>query len=196
MRLADDEITIGFGHEAIRLRPTLRAALRLERQFGGFDKLIAAINEASVSAIIAIVRESAPHSDFARFADALETKPFSRTLPALAAPLLAHVCALSGFDPDNMGEASAPEPGPRVTFADHHAKLYRIGTGWLGWTPEATWSATPAEIIEAYKGRCELLKSIFGGAEEQPDLSLDEKIRLTMGGFARKPMTAPAEEAA
>jgi len=35
-----------------------------------------------------------------------------------------------------------------------------------GWSPEIAWAATPAEILEAQKGRVEMLKAVFGGKQE------------------------------
>lgn len=71
-------------------------------------------------------------------------------------------------------EPSAPA-GPLVTHAEHLAHLYRMATGWIGWTPEAALDATPAEIIEAAKGRQELigdiLKAVFGSSDDTPPSS-------------------------
>ena len=49
MRLAADEITISIGNEMIYLKPTLRAAFRLERRHGGFDKIAKAIAAGNVT---------------------------------------------------------------------------------------------------------------------------------------------------
>lgn len=49
MQLAADEITITVGGERVHLRPTLRAAFRLERRHGGFDKIMKAILQGSLT---------------------------------------------------------------------------------------------------------------------------------------------------
>ena len=57
MALCDDEMEIRVEHETIVLRPTLRAAFRLERRFNGFDNLLKAIAEENISAMSAVIRE-------------------------------------------------------------------------------------------------------------------------------------------
>ena len=74
----------------------------------------------------------------------------------------------TGFDPDNPAPAS---DGERITFADYHAKLYRIATGWLGWSPQHAWDATPNEILEAYQGHLEMLRAVHGGGEPDTEPS-------------------------
>jgi hypothetical protein len=72
-------------------------------------------------------------------------------------PLIAHVMALAGAD----GEAS--EPGAeRIPFSEYFPKLFRLATGWLGWSPAVAWAATPAEITEAFKGKREFLAATLG----------------------------------
>ncbi len=163
MRLADDEITIDLGHEVIRLRASLRAAFRLERRHG-FAKIFKGIVDGDLSIMADVIRESAdPRSVFADFLDGIDALPLQIAIERISEPLIAHVMALAGVDVD-----SANEPIPdaqRVPFPEYHARLYRIATGWLGWTPADAWEATPAEITEAYKGRRELLSAMFGSAK-------------------------------
>lgn len=40
--------------------------------------------------------------------------------------------------------------------------LYKIGTGWIGWSPSDTRSAHMQEIILAYEGHIEKLQAIHG----------------------------------
>jgi Phage tail assembly chaperone protein, TAC len=56
-----------------------------------------------------------------------------------------------------------------MPFAEYHTQLYRIGTGWLGWSPETTWNATPREITEAYGAHVEQLKAIYGAGDQDQD---------------------------
>jgi hypothetical protein len=167
MRLPD-EITIDLGHEVIRLRASLRAAFRLERRHKGFDKIITAIAAGNLSVMADVIRESTDNGTI--LADLLDNGgPFSLKLALehISGPLIAHVGALAGFD-DRASEQ--PHPGAeRIPFAEYHAKLFRIATGWLGWTPDAAWNASPAEIGEAYKGRLELLGAMFGSGSKTTD---------------------------
>lgn len=180
MRLASDEITLRIGAEEIHLRPTLRAALRLERRHGGFGKIIEAITDGNVTIMADVIRESSDTRS--RIPDLLcevGAAPLRIGLETLIPPILAHVAALAGVDPDARSEASGE--GERITWAERHAQLYRIATGWLGWTPEAAWNATIAEITEAQQGRVELLNALFGTSKndadntEGPHFERDEK---------------------
>ena len=167
MLLADDTI-LNVGHEVIRLRGSLRAAFRLERQFRGFDKIVAAISDGNVSVMAAVIREcSDDKTDLADLLDSGGALSIRIALEHIAGPLIAHVGILAGFDPDAQEHQDAGnEP---VSFLDHHTKLFSIATGWLGWQPEAAWSATPAEITAAYKGRLEMLGAMFGnGSKDKP----------------------------
>lgn len=52
--------------------------------------------------------------------------------------------------------------------------LYRIATGWLGWSPRDAWHTPIPEILLAKEGRIEWLKATnpFGGggsSEPQPE---------------------------
>lgn len=166
MRLAD-EITIEFEHEVIRLRASLRAAFRLERQYGGFDKIIHAIADGNLSVCADVVCESS-NTTLHGFLDCVATLPLRTAIERMTEPLSAHVLALAGVD----GEANDAQPGAeRVPFAEYFPKLFRLATGWCGMSPSQAWEATPAEITEAYKGRLELLGAMFGGgkATDEPN---------------------------
>jgi hypothetical protein len=158
MRLAD-EIIVDVGGGALRLRPTLRAALRLERRHGGFDKLFAAVADGNLGVIRDLITETATDPRLAVLN--LFTSPLRVTLEALVPHAIALVLALAGVDSEAKPEPTT-EPSKPVSFEEFHTRLFEIGTGWLGWSPEATWNATPAEILAAYKGRMDLLGAIFG----------------------------------
>ena len=168
MLLADDTI-ITVSHETIRLRASLRASLRLERQFRGFDKIVAAISDGNVSVMAAVIREcSDEKTDLADLLDSGGALSIRIALDHIVEPLIAHVGILAGFDPD-APEGKNDADGEILSFAEYHAKLFRLATGWLGWTPDAAWNATPAEITEAYQGRVEMLGAMFGtGTKDKP----------------------------
>ncbi len=168
--LAEDEIRIEIGRgsnaETVFLRPTLRAAMRLERAHGGFDKIIEAILAGNVTVMASVIRESEEHrSDIPRLIEGLAAMPLYAGVEALKEPLVKHVLQFLGSDAEEVDTKSDAEAEP-VTFADHYARLFKIATGWLGWTPEVAWTATASEIIAAFKGRTEMLQAIFGGGEK------------------------------
>lgn len=176
MRLAAPIIIILAG-EAVTLRPSLACAMQLERRPGSFKGLLDEIADDSLSAASAII---APHHSHPMLASRI----MDARLDALRPALMDYVLQCAGIDPD--APKAAPE-GPSVSFAEHLQHLYRIGTGWLGWTPDTTLDATPAEIMEAYRGRMDMLKAIFGSADDtqpQPDTrDLDAKFRAAFGSF-------------
>ena len=164
MRLAQDEIKITLDHEAIYLRPSLRAAFRLERRHGGFDKIIKGIVDGNFSIMADVIRESTdPRTSFAYFLGGADQLPMRLAIERVAEPLITHVMALAGVDGETAQEPTLA--AERIPFAEYHTKLFRLATGWLGWTPADAWEATPAEITEAYKGRREFLSAIFGGGK-------------------------------
>jgi hypothetical protein len=179
-----EDIVLKVGRETITLRPTLRAACRLEGEFGGFQPIVAGIRDLNLTVISAVLRASNRYTPINAFLDNLEGAPLRETLAVVAPAVLQHVIALIGpLENEDNGAPASP-----ITFADYYAKLFRIGTGWLGWTPEETWNATPAEIVEAYNGRIELLKACFGSSDaDHPKASLDDQMRGTMAAvIARK----------
>ena len=184
MRLAQDDITINLDHETINLRPSLRAAFRLERRHGGFDKIIKGIADGNLGLMADIIRESSDRrSGLAGFLDGIDALPLRIAIERISEPLTAHVMALAGVDSD---ATSAPTPeGERIPFAEYHTKLFRLATGWLGWTPADAWEATPAEITEAYKGRREMLSAMFGSGkgDESTITKPDEQTRSRLNAI-------------
>jgi hypothetical protein len=180
-----DSIVVSIGGEAVELRPSLRFAIRLERRPGSFAGLLREIMDGSLTAACEIIRD---HADIPM----LETRILDSGLETFREPLVRYVLALTGMD-------DTPEPandngkakGKFQPFSEYLSGLYKIGTGWLGWTPQDTLDATPAEIMLAHEGRIALLKSIFGGTDDKPakpesNVSLDDKFRGVFGGFGTK----------
>lgn len=141
-------------------RPSLRAATHLEAKHG-FAALLSAVADGNLSVIGDIIEASGDCRDFLK---SIEGVPLADFMPELLPALNKYVLALAGVDPDN------PEPeqggGEAMPLKEYHARLFRIGTGWLGWSPETTWNATAKEITEAYSGHLEMLRAIYGSANE------------------------------
>lgn len=176
MKLAED-IFIVLASETVELRPSLRHAIRLERREGGFRQLFQEISEGSLSAAIAIVD---PHYD----GDMVEHRIMD-TITEIRPALIAYVLACAGIDPDKPSEekplpdAAKKQPDARP-YSVYLADLYKFGTGWLGWTPDQTLDATPAEITLAFDGHVEKLKAIHGKSEPQKGKDtrpIEEKFR-------------------
>lgn len=158
------DTTISLGSFSVTLRPTLRAAATLHQQWGGFAPLLKAVSQGSHSAICDLIRVSAI-TDASGVLDTIEYEALHFSLYALAEPLARFVLSLAGVD---EGQESRNEGEP-ITFNEFHHRLFEIATGWLGWSPDQAWDATPGEILAAQKGRLELLQAIFGGKGDSED---------------------------
>ena len=183
-RLASETITITLDGHPVELVPTLRAALRRARQYGDYAALIRKLSEGDTETLAAVIQEGAGMADalpvlFAEF----ERQGVLPVLAKLIAPASLFVVMLAGPESDDDGTST--KTGEPMTFADFHSRLFRIGTGWLGWTPAQAWAATPSEILAAHEGRTDMLKAIFGGGEDKPKTKgkLSDRLR---DFFARK----------
>lgn len=166
MPLATDIVIEAGSLQPVTLRPSLRAAMRLEREYG-FPKLSRGIAEGSYSVLANIVRECSRTRDDANAI--LSIRPIGKLIEVLTIPCQHLILALAGYDSDSKPKEASTSKS--IPFAEHFESLFRIASGNLGWTPDAAYAATPAEIIAAFEGRADLLRSIFGGTkpEEQTD---------------------------
>lgn len=178
MKLAE-EIIILIGAEEVELRPSLRHAIQLERRPGSFRQLILEIQEGSLSAAVEVIE---PH----HLGPHILNQVFD-VLPVITPALLRYVFACAGIDDRQPANENRPvTAGRSVPFNVHLESLYKLGTGWLGWTPENTLDATPAEIQLAYEGRLDMLKAIFGSSEKAASADtrpLNEKFKTIFAGF-------------
>ncbi|MEN3239042.1 phage tail assembly chaperone [Methylobacterium ajmalii] len=177
MRLGE-HITITIDDVRLTLRPSLRAAVLLERRHG-LDRLPGMILEGHATAAADTIAACDEHRTPE---EVLELLTRAGPLPRLAliAPALVELCVgLLGFDPDAETEAS--NDGPSRTIAEAQKHLFGIATGAIGWTPAEAWQATPLEILTAWRGRVELLRAMFGGKDEEAP---QERPGLDDDGFA------------
>ncbi|MFD1942737.1 phage tail assembly chaperone [Paradevosia shaoguanensis] len=183
MKLGADGIYVELAGEAYELRPSLRASMRLVRRHG-LTGLLAAVQGFNVTIIMDVLREAAISpklllADIAAFG-------LGTVRNRLTGPLAEFVLAIAGIDPDDTAPAPSGKPiDPEQAFA----KLFGIATGWLGWSPEEAWNATPAEIIAARNGRVDLItdvmKAVFGTTEEQTSIAIytpDQLSQIEEGG--------------
>lgn len=167
MQLAADPIVIEIAGEVYELRPTLRAATRLARRHGDFATIYKAILADHVTLAKDVIHEGSG-SDLAAadFLTGIEVEGVRNVLAALKLPLLRYMAQLADQDDAEASELA----GKPLPLADFYAALFRIGTGWLGWSPADTWDATPAEILAAQRGRgdliADMLRAVFGTADE------------------------------
>lgn len=159
------ECTIRHGHLAVTLRASLRAAIALEQAFG-FASLFQKVHDQSFTAYRAVIEAAATDR---READALlrslSRVPLRGFMAGEQARLMDFCAALLPHAPE--GERQEPENDPSKPWAELFQDLYRLGTGWLEWTPSETWNASPSEIIAAVEGHSEKLVALAGGAGQE-----------------------------
>lgn len=165
---AYDEITLTHGPHAVRLVPSLRAATYLESLHDGFPNLLRKVQQFDTRTIAAIITASADKEAAQNLFIYAATEPLSAFRDAAQGPAIELIAALlpqSKETPDTPANTTTtPQPWSKV-FAD----LFGFATGWLGWTPDTAWKATPQEITDAFSAHIDMLKAIHGGADEDAD---------------------------
>lgn len=172
MRLATEPTLLSHGGNTVRLRPSLRAATLLLRK-ARFGRLVADLHAPRLDTILLIVEATADDDLAAR---ALVQRQIADrgtiSLYSLVEPLVQLLADCFGVDADqeHRAEQNVRTTGKPFDMAAALVDFYEIGTGWLGWTPAQTWSATPAEIMAAHKGLVAKLQAIHGSGEsgDQP----------------------------
>ena len=168
--LAADDTVLQIDGAALRLRPSLRAAVRLERRFGGFSGLLKAIGEGSVSALVALAVECGePGAEAIILAPSAE--PWSVRLDRLAPQLADLTLSLADVDPQAKPgpRIERPTTGRTITHAEALAELFGVATGVLGWPPATAWAATPAEIKAALDAKVRMIRAENGIPEPEDD---------------------------
>ena len=160
---ANDELTLSLGGNTVRLRPSLRAAAYLEGLHNGFLELTRCISEFRIGTIREVIKAAATDNQQASaFLAAFDTLPLNVVANTVAAPI---ITLIAGCVPASSTDDKRVRTGKPVPWQTAYKELYRTATGWLGWTPEAAWNATPTEIDEAFTGYIAKLKAIHGGAD-------------------------------
>jgi hypothetical protein len=172
-RPAYEEVVIAHGGSTLTLRPSLRAAATLESKFG-FPALSRALDEGNLTIIKEVILScSSTRQDAAAFHFSQTGRPLSQFFASVQAPL--HELLSMFFPASDPKSKPAPSAGKPMPWGDYYAALYEQATGWLGWTPEAAWNATPTEIDRAYAANIAKLKAIHGSndKEEKPAVAPD-----------------------
>jgi hypothetical protein len=165
-RLAHDEITLAHGGNTVRLRPSLRAAARLERLHDGFENLFQRVDEFHLGTIRQIITIAATdRQDATAFLYAVASQPLKTIMATTHGPVIELCRALTlASDNSNRSDKTPSKPMP---WPEAYRELYRTATGWLHWTPDTAWSATPTEINEAFASHVAMLRAIHGTPEKE-----------------------------
>lgn len=169
------EATLTQGNIALRLRPSLRAAMQLAAYPGGFTELVAKLSQQDTYAVYEVIKQTATNSTIAhKFIRNTSTMPLVKMkewLPILVDLVMAMLPTLPN---DTKQSSGSSEARPWSSFYD---ELFTIATGWLGWPPSEAWQATPQEIISAFDGHLNKLRAIHGGSEEPSEDTSDDAQR-------------------
>lgn len=171
-----EEVTIAHGGNVVTLRPSLRAAATLEARHG-FPALFRALDDYNLTIVSDIILASCPcRKDAAAFLSVSIGRPLFPFFAAVCEPL-SQIVEMLMPAPDPKAKRSS---GSAMPWPDYYAELYRAATGWLGWTPEEAWNATPTEIERAHSAHVERLIAINGTTaeeEREPDPAQAERNR-------------------
>lgn len=199
--LADSELRLSIGEGdckstmrrgGITLRADLRALATIASKYHELANLygrIAAFDYAATVDLIQITCTEPDSIEFPPDPDWLHHRTLDQFFSLVTPQLLGFIERIAGADDADNGEPSDP-----ITLTELVGRLFKIGSGWLEWSPEDTWSATPSEILLARDGLLEKLKAIHGSADKEETgkvvdltkrrLSADDKARLNkMGGL-------------
>ena len=177
-----DEITLALGDTTARLRPCLRAAAHFANE--GFTNLPQRVGDFHLGTIRPVIEATATdRQEASAFLAKLDATPLKVASAAIGVPLLA---VIAGFVPMADGDAKPAKHGKPIPWPAFYRELFRTATGWLGWTPETAWQATPTEISEAFAGHIAKLKAIHGSPEDKdkkPDIYSADEMKETDDGL-------------
>jgi hypothetical protein len=167
-----DTILITICSQAFRLKASLRAARYLNQKYDGFGNLARAISTGTFEAYQDLIEEccsdpAALNAFLKPFHDpsALMT-PLGDSMLANRDELLEFVLVLSGGKRSRDDTAPVGEP---MTFEEYFVSLFKLGTGWVGWSAKDTNEASPQEIMQAAEACQAKLKACFGGKSDEAE---------------------------
>jgi Spy/CpxP family protein refolding chaperone len=170
------DIPLAYGGNTVWLRPSLRAATRLEALHNGFPALLTKIQQHDTATLREIITYAATDQNAGQtLLNGMAGEPLQMIRNATIGPALALVTALMMPTPNAEPTSTHNKP---IAWADLYADLFKMATGWLHWTPDTAWNATMSEILHAFEGHTDQLKAIHGSAEDDPErtsLNADQK---------------------
>lgn len=147
----------------------------MEAMHGGFPNLIKKLEEFDTATVAALISNSAPRKEAEAFLAASRNTPVQPYMLATQAQLFRLIGALLPSGPDTS--TNAPQAAQKaVPWSQVYSDLFGLATGWLGWTPEQAWQATPQEITQAFIAHTTKLKAMHGGDDtEQSNISDEQR---------------------
>ena len=149
MRLVSEDIVIEHGVNAVRLRPSLRAAYILEAKHS-FGHVMQGIVDLNVGVMADVIAATSNDPTARRLLIAKIDDNGVRDLQHLVVPFLDLLADCYGVRGDQEHRSQERERiGKRFSILDTLGEVYAVATGFLGWTPDAALDATPLQIVEA-----------------------------------------------
>lgn len=151
MRLVSEDIVIDHGGNAVRLRPSLRAAYLLEAKHT-FGHVVQGILDLNVAIMADIIAATSGDPGARRILVAKIDANGVRDLQHLVLPFHELIADCYGVrsDQEHRSETRARQnKGKPFDLKEALGEVYAVATGFLGWTPEAALNATPLQIVEA-----------------------------------------------
>lgn len=174
MQPAYDAIALEYGNTVVTLRPSLRAAIHLEKLHGGFPALLRKIEEFDTLTIWHVIRASADKEAAEPIFAHAATMPLKSFKRAAQGPCIALVASFFPAIPETDANPVTAKPTP---WADLFKELYGFATGWLCWPPETAWNATPQEITDAFTAHITKLRAIHGNGNGDETTGPDDDQR-------------------
>ncbi len=172
-QLAHDAIALEYGGHTVFLRPSLRAAMHLERLHGGFPDLLRKLEEFDTLTVWHVITAGAGRTATDALFRYAAAQPLSGFYNAAYAALFEFYKALTLQSSETEKQAqNSTQPLP---WSDLFKQLYGYATGWMGWQPEAAWNATPQDITDAFEAHMSKLMAIHGAPEEDQDGPTDDQ---------------------
>ncbi|MER9702671.1 hypothetical protein NKJ10_00215 [Mesorhizobium sp. M0204] len=162
----------------MQLRPSLRAAYRLNRRYG-MGKLFHGVNDGNLGIMLDIAMEGGDPIAARSIIERNAQTHLGECVEGLKEPLFAFLAQSVGVDDDpktdHPAEARA-KAGEPFDLDKALTDFFEIATGWLGWSPADAWAATPGEIMVAQRGLVAKLRAINGVSEDKTDSDPREEV--------------------
>lgn len=184
---AYEGVELDHGGCAVVLRPSLRAAARLERLHDGFPALLQKVEEFDMRTIRAVVAYCLKDYEADELLDHVAKHPLG-AFAKDAQPAIFDLINAMLPEPPEGDEPQGGSTGQPMPWAKVYSELFGLATGWLGWTPETAWNATPQEISDAFAAHIAKLKAIHGSDDDTatkdsaPTYSKDQLARIEAQG--------------
>ncbi len=168
----------------ITLRADLRALATIASKYHDFADLYGRIAAFDYTATVDLIRATSTDPDSLLLPsdpDWVSYRALDEFFTLYTPQLLTFIERIAG-----AGDTDSTEPSDPITLTELVERLFKVGSGWLEWSPEDTWNATPAEILLARDGLIEKLKAIHGSNDEETRATIDlSKRRLSTSDKAR-----------